>query len=158
MCTLHLLAVSHLSLAWCCLKKEQRLSKAAGTALWCGQRGSAWSSRRLSFPSLSPGAPSMPPGFDSWGSDTVILDMRLSTWQCWTRSCSAISGWGKKARRVDGYLKGGGVKHYITCLHKYKQKKSMCSVSGISSRSHLINKCRENLFCPYILPLTVGCF
>lgn len=49
----------------------------------------------------------------------------------------------KESTKGGWLLKDWGLKHRITSLHKNNLKKSMCTVSGIPSRSHLINKCRE---------------
>lgn len=119
--------------------------------------GSVLTITRLSFPSLKPRAPSTAPGFDSRGSDTEDLDMRLSTWQCWMRKCSVISVWGKKALKVDGYLNVGV---WSTASHLFTKinRKKMCNVSGIPSRSHLINKCREKSSLPLHIATNGGFF
>lgn len=139
------------------LKKEQRLSKAPGTAPWHGQ---SVSSTRFFFPSLSPRDPSMPSGFDSWGCDTVDLDMRFffSYMAMFDQELLCNFRMGKESKESGRLLKSGGLKHCITSLHKYKQKK-VC----VMFQEYLLGliwsmSVEKNLFCPCILPLTMAFF
>lgn len=158
MFTLHLLVLSQPSLAWYCLKKEQRLSKAAGRAPWHGQRGSVLSSTRLSFPSPSHGGSFHTPRFwqrREWhsglGHETFHMTMLGQKLLCNFRM-------GKESKKGGWLRKGGGSKHYITSLHKYKQKK-VC----VMFQEYLLGliwsvSVEENLFCRYILPLWMAVF
>lgn len=156
MSTLHLLVLSHLSLAWCCLKKSKDCPK-----LLAQPRDTVrvWVAQGSSFPAWAPWIPPCP---------QVLTAEDVTQWT-WTWDFVFPHGNvgpgttlqfqdGKESKESGRLLKSGGLKHCITSLHKYKQKK-VC----VMFQEYLLGliwsmSVEKNLFCPCILPLTTAFF
>lgn len=124
--------------------------------MWSEWVGQCWQAQGSPLPVWTPGSLHCSRFWQSreWhrGLGHEIFHMH-----CWMRSCSAISGWRKKALKVGGYLKIGvwsTASHLFTKIISKKlrvqfQEYPLCLIWSISVE--------KNLF-PYILSLLVAFF